>query len=124
MDVILLIVHVCLALGIVTLVMLQKGKGAAEGASFGGGASTVFGARGSSNFLSKFTAILATAFFANSLALAYLASTREMPASVVDAIEQAVTESVEVPATDFADETVPLPVDAPVDSDVPPPATE
>ena len=63
----LLILHVLLALGIITLVLLQKGKGAAEGAAFGGGASaSVFGASGSSNFLSKSTAICATLFFLNS----------------------------------------------------------
>ncbi len=85
MDVILLVVHVLLALGIITLVLLQKGKGAAEGAAFGGGgAGSVFGASGSSNFLSKTTAIFATLFFANSIALAYMAANRDVPESVVE----------------------------------------
>jgi preprotein translocase subunit SecG len=63
-----------LALGLVGLVLLQHGKGADAGAAFGSGASaTVFGARGSANFLSRTTAILAAAFFATSLALAWFA---------------------------------------------------
>ena len=65
MDIILLVLHVVLSLGIITLVLLQKGAGASAGASFGGGAGSVFGASGSSNFLSKTTAILATCFFLN-----------------------------------------------------------
>ena len=128
MDIILLVLHVILAFGIITLVLLQKGKGATEGATFGGGASTVFGARGSSNFLSKSTAILATIFFVNSLALAYLAGHREQPGSVLDAIDQPV-ESV-VPTVDApVDELLP-PVDdtaadsSTADTEIPPPAAE
>ena len=81
MDVILLVLHVFLSLGIITLVLLQKGAGASAGAAFGGGgggAGSVFGATGSSNFLSKTTAIFAIGFFINSLVLAYLAANREV----------------------------------------------
>ncbi len=131
MDIILLVLHVLLALGIISLVLLQKGAGANAGAVLGGGgAGSVFGASGSSNFLSKTTAILATAFFVNSLVLAYMASHREGPATVVDEIEQA--QQVQVTAPEPAmqdlqqviDETVPLPFNDPVDSDVPPPVGE
>ena len=99
MDIILLVLHVFLSLGIITLVLLQKGSGASAGASFGGGgggSGSVFGATGSSNFLSKTTAILATAFFINSLVLAYLASNRDIEAgSVIDAFT---SPAIEVPA--------------------------
>ncbi len=79
----LLIVHVILSVSLVTLVLLQHGKGADAGAAFGSGASaTVFGARGSANFLSRTTAVLATMFFATSLALAYLYSNPQQPKSV------------------------------------------
>ena len=129
MDIILLVVHVVLALSIISLVLLQKGAGANAGAVLGGGAGSVFGASGSSNFLSKTTAILATAFFINSLVLAYMASNREGPATVIDEIEQA--QQVEVPTAPVMqefeqgiDETVPLPFTAPVESDVPPPASD
>jgi preprotein translocase subunit SecG len=70
MESIILVVHILLALGIIGFVMLQQGKGADAGASFGGGASqTVFGSSGSGNFLSHTTAWLAAAFFATSLGL-------------------------------------------------------
>ena len=63
-----LIGHTIIALLIIVLVLLQRGKGADAGAAFGSGASgTVFGASGSSNFFSRATAVLATLFFASSL---------------------------------------------------------
>lgn len=80
-----LILHVLVGAGIVGLVLLQRGKGADAGAAFGAGASaTVFGARGSANFLSTSTAALATLFFMTSLALAYLGAQRKPPVSVLD----------------------------------------
>jgi len=70
-----LVIHVLTALGIIGLVLLQHGKGADVGASFGGGASgSLFGATGSANFLSRATATLAAVFFMTSLGLAYLAT--------------------------------------------------
>src|ERR1700750_1954578 len=66
-------VHVLLALMIIGLVLLQRGKGAEAGAGFGSGASgTVFGARGTSTLFSKLTAVFAALFFLTSLSLAYL----------------------------------------------------
>jgi preprotein translocase subunit SecG len=70
-----LIAHTLIALLIIVLVLLQRGKGADAGAAFGAGASgTVFGARGSSSFFSRATAVCATLFFVSSLTLAYLSS--------------------------------------------------
>ena len=70
---ILLIVQILVAVGIIGLVLIQQGKGADAGAAFGGGASgTVFGSRGSGNFLTKLTTVLAIVFFSNSLLLAWL----------------------------------------------------
>jgi len=72
-----IVVHVVVALAIIGLVLLQHGKGADMGSGFGGGASSsLFGATGSANFLSRATAVLATAFFILSLALAYLATSQ------------------------------------------------
>lgn len=72
-----LIAHTIIALLIIILVLLQRGKGADAGAAFGAGASgTVFGAQGSANFFSRATAVMATVFFASSLALAYMSSQR------------------------------------------------
>ena len=80
--------HVLLALGIVGLVLLQRGRGADAGAGFGAGASgTVFGARGSASFLSRMTAVLATLFFLTSLGLSYLFSRgTDAPTSVMDRV--------------------------------------
>ena len=125
MDIILLVLHVFLSLGIIGLVLLQKGSGASAGASFGGGGGgSVFGATGSSNFLSKSTAILATAFFLNSLVLAYLASHRDIQTdSILDAIT---APAVEVPAEIPADiqTDIPAPEDIPMSEDVPVPEDE
>jgi preprotein translocase subunit SecG len=80
-----LIGHVAVGLLIVGLVLLQRGKGADAGAGFGAGASgTVFGARGSANFLSRATAVLATLFFGTSLGLAYLGSEPTAPPSLLE----------------------------------------
>lgn len=71
------VVQVLSALAIIGLVLLQHGKGADMGAAFGSGASgSLFGASGSSNFLSKSTAVAATIFFVATLALAFLGNKR------------------------------------------------
>ena len=74
MQTLIVVVHVIVAIVIVGLVLLQQGKGADAGASFGAGASqTVFGASGSGSFLVKATTIAATIFFVTSLSLAIFA---------------------------------------------------
>ena len=87
----LIVLHVLVALAIIGLVLIQHGKGADMGSGFGGGASSsLFGATGSANFLSRTTAVLAAAFFILSLALAYTA-TRKPAAEgggVIDVIRQ------------------------------------
>jgi preprotein translocase subunit SecG len=72
-----LIVQIASALAIIGLVLVQHGKGADMGASFGSGASgSLFGATGSANFLSRSTAVAATLFFCCTLGLAFLANGR------------------------------------------------
>lgn len=74
LETVIVVLHLLGALGLVVLVLLQQGKGAEAGASFGAGASnTVFGSQGSATFLSKFTAILAASFFLTALGLGYFA---------------------------------------------------
>jgi preprotein translocase subunit SecG len=82
----LLVLQVIVAVTLIGFILIQHGKGADAGAAFGSGASaTVFGSRGSSNFMSKTTAILAIIFLANSLLLAYLSSqVVQVPASLLD----------------------------------------
>ncbi len=75
-----LAVQLLSALTMILLVLLQHGKGADMGASFGGGSSgSLFGASGSANFLSRSTAATATVFFLCTLALAYLGSSHTRP---------------------------------------------
>ena len=101
-----LIGHTLIALLIIALVLLQRGKGADAGAAFGAGASgTVFGARGSSSFFSRATAVCATAFFVTSLTLAYLSSQNSAaPSSVIEDVVEIEGEAgavdAELPAID------------------------
>lgn len=91
---IVLTVHVLVGLAVIGLVLLQHGKGADAGAAFGSGASgSLFGASGSSNFMSRTTGVLATVFFITSLSLAYLGS-REVSAPV-NVMEQAIPSAQE-----------------------------
>jgi preprotein translocase subunit SecG len=101
--------HVVIALGVIGLVLLQHGKGADMGSGFGGGASSsLFGATGSANFLSRTTAVLATAFFLSSLGLGYLATNKPKAAG-------GVMESVkEPPAQSKAPGDVPVPKESAV----------
>lgn len=93
------VVYVLIAVAMIVLILLQRGAGAAAGSGFGGGASaTVFGARGSANFLSKSTAVLATLFFLISIAMAMIAQRSAQPAAaddlgVMGAMEQAAPSS-------------------------------
>ena len=71
---VLLAIHIIVAIVMVGFILIQHGKGADAGASFGSGAAgTVFGAAGSANFLTRTTAVLAAIFFMTSLALAHFA---------------------------------------------------
>jgi len=130
MQTILIVIHLLLALALVGLVLLQHGKGADAGAAFGSGASaTVFGSRGSTSFLSRATAVLATLFFITSLVLAYYSmqmardeglmvepaappTTMEMP-KPVPAADQ------ELPQVDADMPSVPAAATAPAGADVP-----
>lgn len=77
MEQIILIFHFVVAIGLIALILLQQGKGAEAGASFGSGASqTVFGSGGDWNFFSKMTAILSTIFFVTSVSLALVAKNK------------------------------------------------
>lgn len=77
METVILIVHVLLAAAVIGLILLQQGKGAEAGASFGAGASqTVFGSTGSGNFLSRMTAVVAAGIFATSFVLAVYAKNK------------------------------------------------
>ncbi len=79
------VVYVLVAVAMTALILLQQGDGAAAGSGFGAGASgTVFGARGSANFLSKSTAVLAAIFFLMSLGMAVYMHKAAGPSTAAD----------------------------------------
>ena len=119
------VVQVLSALSIIALVLLQHGKGADMGAAFGSGASgSLFGATGSSNFMSKSTAVAAAVFFASTLGLVYATNNRT---STVDAgvMGRAVTAPAKpaAPANPNAIPSTTVPVTAPAPA-APAPVTD
>lgn len=97
MENLILLAHLIIALIIIGLVMLQQGKGAEMGASFGAGASqTLFGATGTGNFFAKLTAIFATAFFVTSFSLAIIAKKQ----STIDDLSIPELQASDIPVLD------------------------
>jgi len=119
MQSILLVIHLLLSISLIVLILLQHGKGADAGAAFGSGASaTVFGSRGTTSFLSRTTAILATLFFTVSLALAILAHRNRT--DIPD-----LTDKYQTPASQTESATPAVPAGITPESDIPlVPATE
>jgi preprotein translocase subunit SecG len=116
------VVQVISALIIIGLVLLQHGKGADMGAAFGSGASgSLFGATGSSNFMSKSTGVAAAIFFSSTLVLSHFATDR----SSTTAVSGGVMENVKTPVTAPAPVpgAVPAPTAAPAVTPAPAPAT-
>ena len=100
MYIFLIIIHVMVCFLMVGAILLQSGKGAEIGASFGGSSQTVFGSRGPANFLSKFTVAVAAVFMLTSLALAMLAKERAFSSTVIDLNKKETSQPApETPAT-------------------------
>ncbi|MFA9419574.1 MAG: preprotein translocase subunit SecG [Gammaproteobacteria bacterium] len=119
---ILTIAQVLLSIMLIALVLMQHGKGADAGAAFGSGASaSVFGARGSGNFLSKATGVIATLFFIVCLSLAYVTTNRQIPDSITDSVTTIESEQ-QLPTTTGSSDLPPVEgsSDMPADSDLPP----
>ncbi|CAG67314.1 MULTISPECIES: preprotein translocase subunit SecG [Acinetobacter] len=95
-----LVVHIILAVLIIGLVLIQHGKGADAGASFGGGgAATVFGASGSGNFLTRVTAVLTALFFVTSLSLAVFAKKQTTDAYSLKSVQTTNSAPASTPET-------------------------
>ena len=107
MENLITVIHVLAAAGVIGLVLLQHGKGADMGAAFGSGASgSLFGVSGSSNILSKLTAVCVVIFFCTSLTLAYLASHRAAGgSSVIKMPAQSTSTTVKPDATKSPEST-------------------
>ena len=95
MHIVVIILHVLACIGLILIVLLQRGKGADLGAAFGGSSQTVFGSQGAGGFLTKVTTAAAVVFMFTSLGLAYLSSHR-VQATVMGGKEP--TQQVEEPA--------------------------
>jgi preprotein translocase subunit SecG len=96
MHTIVVVIHVIVSLALVSIVLLQHGKGAGIGAAFGGSSQTVFGSTGAAPFLAKLTAIVAILFMCTSLGLTFMG--RQKAPSVMEGAEKpAATQTV--PAT-------------------------
>ena len=103
--------HILVGILLVSIILIQRGKGSDAGMAFGGGSSdTVFGASGSGSFLTKTTKWLAVAFFSTSLALAYVHNQTVAPTSILDTVEDVQQQGENLPLA------APLPADA-VDAD-------
>ncbi|AAU37336.1 MULTISPECIES: preprotein translocase subunit SecG [Basfia] len=102
---VLLIVYLLVSIALIGFILVQQGKGADAGASFGGGASgTVFGSAGSANFLSRTTAILATIFFVISLVIGNINSHKNN-------VQQGTFDDLSQAAEQIQQKTVPAPVE-------------
>jgi len=118
-ETVIVVLHLLVAIALVGLVLMQQGKGAEAGASFGAGASgTVFGSQGSGNFLSRVTAILATVFFLTSLGLAYYAS-HKADAAVEAGLPSPALQIEQAEPAPVLDEDVPVLEQGVAPSDVP-----
>jgi len=78
MTTVIIIIHVLVCLALISIVLLQHGKGAGIGAAFGGSSQTVFGSTGAAPFLAKLTAVAAVLFMLTSLSLTFLSRQQEI----------------------------------------------
>lgn len=115
---VLLVAYLVVALLLVGFVLIQQGKGADMGASFGsGGSNTVFGSGGSGNFMTRTTSILAGLFFFISLSLGAMTANRESADDEWNNLD--VPAAVEAPVEVPGDADVPVVEDEPAQSDIP-----
>lgn len=119
MEKLVLIIHSISALAIIALILVQQGKGAAAGASFGSGASqTVFGSDGGGSFFTRATAVFATVFFVLSIVLAVMAKNHSKIAvqgmPVPAAVQQAPAAQVPVDVPTTQNQAAPAASDVPV----------
>lgn len=106
METFVLVLHVVVALAIIGLIMLQQGKGAEMGASFGSGSSqTIFGAVGTGNLFSRLTAVLVAVFFVTSSGLAVMSKHKS---KIDDHFLTPVTETAPAVPIDAKQEAAPV----------------
>lgn len=124
MEQIVLTLHVVISIILIALILIQQGKGADAGASFGSGASqTIFGSQGSGSFITKITALFVTLFFVTSLSLGYFMVKQKQPTDLDELLKKAAVQTQDAraivgsdTATDAAE-----PQTAKMDDDIPDP---
>ena len=109
MSTLIILIHVIVSVALIFIVLLQSGRGADIGATFGGGSSqTLFGSTGASTFLGKLTTVAAVVFMLTCLSLAYLSSRRPTSSIISDAApvaEEAQQVPTQAPAESAATES-------------------
>lgn len=116
------VVHIVACLFLISVVLLQQGKGADMGAVFGGSSQTLFGSGGAGNFLTRLTTAMAVVFMATSLTLAY-GSARRVTTTIFDdaPLPEAPISAPAAPAPDAAAEPAPQAESAPAAEAAPQP---
>ncbi len=109
MTTLLIIVHVLVCLFLIGIVLLQHGKGADIGATFGGSSQSLFGSEGPVPLLNKITTFSAIVFMGTSITLAYISAHNSTGTVMSDLKETPVPVEQKVPASKTAPITVPLP---------------
>ncbi len=116
MIIILTIVHILVCVFLVSIVLLQHGKGADIGATFGGGGQSLFGTEGPVPILNKITTAAAVIFMLTSISLAYISAHRTTSSVMGDFAAPAAPVEQQAPATAPVQERVPMPA-APAQSE-------
>jgi preprotein translocase subunit SecG len=113
MTTVIIVIHVVVCLALISIVLLQHGKGAGIGAAFGGSSQTVFGSSGAAPFLAKLTAVAAILFMLTSVSLSFLG--RQQEGSVMGGIrpKPATQEKAPAPAAPAEKPAAPAPPAAP-----------
>lgn len=109
MTTILIIIHILVCLFLIAIVLLQHGKGADIGATFGGSSQSLFGTEGPIPLLNKITTLAAIVFMVTSISLAYISSNKSTGTVMKDVQVQAPVQQQQVPIVPSEPLTIPLP---------------
>ena len=109
MTTLLIIIHVLVALFLIGIVLLQHGKGADIGATFGGSSQSLLGTEGAVPLLNKITTLAAIVFMGTSISLAYISANKSTGTVMSDVPAQQATVPAPAPAADTGPVTIPMP---------------
>ena len=118
MTTLLIIIHILVALFLIGIVLLQHGKGADVGATFGGSSQSLFGTEGPVPLLNKITTLAAIVFMGTSISLAYISANKSTGTVMSDLPAQQAT--APAPAADTTPITIPMPAAENAEPSAPP----